>query len=35
LLGNATKDEVVWVASDGDVSVEVPDSSAALVQLTC
>jgi hypothetical protein len=35
LLGNATRNEVVWVASSGDVSVQVPDSSAALVQLTC
>jgi len=35
LLGNATRDQIVWVASDGGVSVEVPDSSAALVQLTC
>ncbi|KAF2684717.1 glycoside hydrolase family 79 protein [Lentithecium fluviatile CBS 122367] len=35
LLGNATRNEIVWVASDGDVSVQVPDSSAALVQLTC
>jgi hypothetical protein len=35
LLGNATRDEIVWVASDGGVSVKVPDSSAALVQLTC
>jgi hypothetical protein len=35
LLGNATRDDIVWVASDGAVSVKVPDSSAALVQLTC
>ena len=35
LLGNVTRDEVVWIASSGDVSVPVPDSSAALVQLTC
>jgi hypothetical protein len=35
LLGNVTKDETVWVASSGGIGVEVPWSSAALVQLSC
>lgn len=35
LVDHATKDETVWVGQDGGVAVEVPDSSAALVQLTC
>lgn len=35
LLGNATKDETVFVGGDGGVSVSVPDSSATLVQLRC
>jgi hypothetical protein len=35
LLGNATKDEVVWVGGDGGFRVDVPDSSAAVVVLRC
>lgn len=35
LLGNVTKDETVWVGSDGGVSILVPASSAALVQFEC
>jgi hypothetical protein len=35
LVDGATKDETVWVGEDGGVAVEIPDSSAALVQLTC
>ncbi|KAF2141901.1 glycoside hydrolase family 79 protein [Aplosporella prunicola CBS 121167] len=35
LLGNATKDEIVWVGQDGVFGVSVPWSSAAIVQLKC
>ncbi|PVH92704.1 glycoside hydrolase family 79 protein [Periconia macrospinosa] len=35
LLGNVTRGEIVYVGSNGDVSVPVPHSSAALVQLSC
>ncbi|KAF2109009.1 hypothetical protein BDV96DRAFT_586381 [Lophiotrema nucula] len=35
LLGNVTKDESIPVGSDGGFSVELPWSSAALVQLAC
>ena len=35
LVDHATKDEIVWVGQDGGVAVQVPDSSAALLQLTC
>ena len=35
LLGNVTKDEVVYVGQDGGVSVPVPWSSGALLQLKC
>ncbi|OCK80416.1 glycoside hydrolase family 79 protein [Lepidopterella palustris CBS 459.81] len=35
IMGNVTKDEIVWVGKDGIFSVNVPWSSAALVQLSC
>jgi len=35
VLSNATRDEVVKVGDDGGLSVNVPDSSAAVVQLVC
>lgn len=35
VLGNVTRGEMVWVGSGGEVSVPVPHSSAALVQLSC
>lgn len=35
LLENVTRGEIVYVGSNGSVSVQVPDSSAALVHLKC
>lgn len=35
VLGNVTKDEMVWVGEDGIFQVNVPDSSAAMVNLDC
>ncbi|KAF2015862.1 glycoside hydrolase family 79 protein [Aaosphaeria arxii CBS 175.79] len=35
LLGNVTKDEKVIVGADGQVTIQVPWSSGALLQLTC
>ncbi|KAF2740457.1 beta-glucuronidase [Polyplosphaeria fusca] len=35
LLMNVTKDETVWVSSEGDFTAKVPWSSAVLVQLAC
>ncbi|KAK3077111.1 hypothetical protein LTS18_011190, partial [Coniosporium uncinatum] len=35
LSGNATKDEIVYVGSDGIFNIEVPYSSAAMVTLKC
>lgn len=35
LVGNVTKDEITWIGEDGSFSVNVPYSSAALVQLSC
>ncbi|KAF2185105.1 glycoside hydrolase family 79 protein [Zopfia rhizophila CBS 207.26] len=35
LLGNVTKDEIAYVGEDGGVAINVPWSSAALVQLKC
>jgi len=35
LVGNVTKDEIIWVGEDGIFGVKVPYSSAALVQLSC
>lgn len=35
VMGNVTKDETVWVGSNGSLAVVVPWSSAALVQLRC
>ncbi|KAF2499314.1 hypothetical protein BU16DRAFT_570435 [Lophium mytilinum] len=35
VIGGVARDEVVWVGEDGGVSVVLPWSSAALVQLSC
>jgi hypothetical protein len=35
VMGNVTKDEVLWMSSNGSVAVKVPASSAALVQVVC